>query len=47
VVAAGGHFTAGPRDGGGFQVLATFPRQPSFQNGAAHHNTADSPADLT
>ncbi|MEU7748742.1 histidine kinase [Nonomuraea sp. NPDC049158] len=72
VVAAGGHFTAGPRDGGGFQVLATFPQQPAIQNspahhnwqpelqngphhirqaafqaGPAHHDTADSPADLT
>ncbi|MEV6154345.1 histidine kinase [Nonomuraea sp. NPDC052129] len=47
VLAAGGRFTAGPRDGGGFKVLATFPQQPTFQNGSAHHNTADSPADLT
>ncbi|MEU7836553.1 histidine kinase [Nonomuraea sp. NPDC049129] len=47
VLAAGGHFTAGPRDGGGFQVLATFPQQPALQTGSARHNTADSPADLT
>ncbi|MEV0615777.1 histidine kinase [Nonomuraea sp. NPDC050404] len=26
VTQAGGHFTAGPRDGGGFRVIATFPR---------------------
>ncbi|MEV0344708.1 histidine kinase [Nonomuraea sp. NPDC050680] len=43
VVAAGGHFTAGPRDGGGFQVLATLPRQPSSPNGSAHHNRQPGP----
>ncbi|MCA2227419.1 sensor histidine kinase [Nonomuraea aurantiaca] len=37
VLAAGGHFTAGPRDGGGFQVLATFPQQPALHHGSAHH----------
>ncbi|MEV1246937.1 histidine kinase [Nonomuraea sp. NPDC049750] len=38
VLAAGGHFTAGPRDGGGFQVLATFPQRPALQTGPAQHN---------
>ncbi|HUR03109.1 MAG TPA: sensor histidine kinase, partial [Nonomuraea sp.] len=34
VTAAGGHFTAGPRDGGGFQVLATFPENTTSQSAA-------------
>jgi signal transduction histidine kinase len=29
VAEAGGHFTAGPRDGGGFQVVARFPQAPA------------------
>ncbi|WP_433510309.1 sensor histidine kinase [Nonomuraea sp. CA-143628] len=43
VLAAGGHFTAGPRDGGGFQVLATFPRQPALRTGLAQHNQQPAP----
>lgn len=58
VTAAGGQFTAGPRDGGGFQVLATFPKNIALQSTAPQSavdrqdtsdrlNLADSPADLT
>ncbi|MBT2234878.1 histidine kinase [Nonomuraea sp. NEAU-A123] len=53
VIAAGGHFTAGPRKGGGFQVLATFPESVAFQSAVDRQDTsdrlnlADSSADLT
>ena len=39
VTAAGGRFTAGPREGGGFQVLATFPEN-TTPPGTASQNTA-------
>ncbi|MEU4223858.1 histidine kinase [Nonomuraea sp. NPDC026600] len=44
VIAAGGHFTAGPRDGGGFQVLATFPENIALQSTAFQSTASPSAA---
>ncbi|MFG1689502.1 sensor histidine kinase [Nonomuraea sp. NPDC049269] len=45
VTAAGGHFTAGPRDGGGFQVLATFPESTTPQRAASQSATLQGAVD--
>jgi signal transduction histidine kinase len=45
VTAAGGQFTAGPRDGGGFQVLATFPKNIALQSVAFQSTALQSAVD--